>query len=31
VQVKKSSEVLAEHRADGLTLDPLPAMGEMAP
>ncbi|MBV9335728.1 MAG: amino acid permease [Solirubrobacterales bacterium] len=31
VQVKKGEDVLAEHRADGPSLEPLPAMGEMAP
>jgi urea carboxylase system permease len=31
VQVNKGSEVLAEHRAEVPTLEPLPAMGEMAP
>jgi urea carboxylase system permease len=31
VQVKKGSDVLEEHRADTPELEPLPAMGEMAP
>jgi hypothetical protein len=31
VQVKKSPDVLAEHRADVPELPQMPAMGEMAP